>query len=103
MSQPASRANALLMVLCFASSIAAQATDAAQSKPTSRQTVTPDGKAADKAGAKAPAGDPLKVNFTLPFKEALAKAKKENRLIFLKPIYGGVDPAGAKDYRCGSW
>ena len=50
-----------------------------------------------------PAGDPSRVHFTLPFAQALAKAKAENRLMFLKPIYGGVNKAGAKDYRCGSW
>lgn len=49
------------------------------------------------------AGDSLHVDFTLPFEKALKKAKKENRLLFLKPIYGGVDEEGANDYRCGSW
>lgn len=49
------------------------------------------------------AGDPLHVRFTLPFEKALAKAKAEKRLLFLKPIYGGVDREGARDYRCGSW
>ena len=48
-------------------------------------------------------GDTNKIRFTLPFKRALAKAKKENRLLFVKPIFGGVDEEGAKDYRCGSW
>jgi len=51
----------------------------------------------------ASAGDSLHVNFTLPFEKALKKAKQESRLLFLKPIYGGVDQAGANDYRCGSW
>ncbi len=55
-------------------------------------------------GAEAkPAGDLLKIDFTLPFSKALAKAKAENRMIFLKPIYGGMDAEGYRDYRCGSW
>ena len=49
------------------------------------------------------AGDTRRVDFVLPFEAALAKAKAENRMLFIKPIYGGVDPDGAKDYRCGSW
>ena len=48
-------------------------------------------------------GENRKIDFILPFEKALAKAKKEKRLLFLKPIYGGVDKEGAKDYRCGSW
>lgn len=48
-------------------------------------------------------GDPSHVEFTLPFADALAKAKAENRLLFVKPVYGGVDGEGARDYRCGSW
>jgi len=48
-------------------------------------------------------GDTRRVHFVLPFKEALAKAKREKRLLFVKPIYGGVNEEGAKDYRCGSW
>ena len=48
-------------------------------------------------------GDVRSIEFVLPFKKALAIAKKEKRLIFLKPIYGGVDQLGAKEYRCGNW
>ena len=48
-------------------------------------------------------GDPQRIHFTLPFKKAMAKAKAENRLLFLKPIYGGVDEIGARDYRAGNW
>ncbi len=48
-------------------------------------------------------GDPVKADFTLDFDQALAKAKTENKLLLLKPIYGGVDALGRKDYRCGSW
>ena len=48
------------------------------------------------------AGDTRCIEF-LPFDKALAKAKAEKRLLFLKPIYGGVDEDGARDYRCGSW
>ena len=48
-------------------------------------------------------GDPRRINFTLPFKKAMAKAKAENRLLFLNPIYGGVDKIGARDYRAGNW
>jgi len=50
-----------------------------------------------------PSGDLLKIDFTLPFSKALAKAKAENRMLFLKPIYGGMDAEGYRDYRCGSW
>ena len=48
-------------------------------------------------------GDPRRINFTLPLKKAMAKAKAENRMLFLKPIYGGVDEIGARDYRAGNW
>ena len=48
-------------------------------------------------------GDPRRINFTLPFKKAMAKAQAENRMVFLKPIYGGVDKIGARDYRAGNW
>ena len=48
-------------------------------------------------------GDPRHIDFVRPFAKALEKAKAERRLIFLKPIYGGVDAAGARDYRCGNW
>ena len=48
-------------------------------------------------------GDVRPIQFTLPFEVALKKAKAENRLILLKPIYGGVDQLGERDYRCGSW
>lgn len=48
-------------------------------------------------------GDTRSINFTLPFEKAMEKAKREQRLVFLKPIYGGMDTAGAKDYRTGSW
>ena len=49
------------------------------------------------------AGDSRRVHFTLPYKKALARSQAANRVLFLKPIYGGVDSEGAKDYRCGSW
>ena len=56
------------------------------------------------AAAEAPnEGDTRSAKFVLPFSEALKLAKKEKRLILLKPIYGGVDQLGEKDYRCGSW
>ncbi len=48
-------------------------------------------------------GDLRRINFTLPFKKAMAKAKAENRMVFLKPIYGGMDKIGARDYRAGNW
>ena len=43
--------------------------------------------------------------WTLPghFKEALARAKKENRLIIIKGIAFGVDEAGAKCATKGEW
>jgi len=49
------------------------------------------------------AGETGEVAFTLPFSAARAKALREGKLLFLKPIYGGVDRAGALDYREGSW
>ncbi len=48
-------------------------------------------------------GDPRRIHFTLPFKKAMAKAKAENRMVFLSPIYGGMDKIGARDYRAGNW
>jgi hypothetical protein len=48
-------------------------------------------------------GDTREIKFVLPFDKALDTAKKEQRLIFLKPIYGGVDQLGAQEYRCGNW
>ncbi len=48
-------------------------------------------------------GDTRRVPFVLPFADALEKAKAEDRLLFVKPIFGGVDVEGAADYRCGSW
>ena len=48
-------------------------------------------------------GDLRSIKFVLPFEKALETAKREKRLIFLKPIYGGVDQLGAKEYRCGDW
>ncbi len=53
--------------------------------------------------ATAGAQETDRIEFTLPFEKALAKAKAENKLLFLKPIYGGVDAIGAKDYCSGSW
>lgn len=53
--------------------------------------------------AKPAGGDARRITFEPTFADALAKAKREKRLLFLKPIYGGVDAEGAKDYRCGSW
>ena len=55
------------------------------------------------AASFAGAQDTARIEFTLPFDKALAKAKAENKLIFLKPVYGGVDAVGAKDYCSGSW
>jgi len=48
-------------------------------------------------------GDTLRVEFVLPYEKAVERARAENRLVYLKPIYGGVDAAGYEDYRCGSW
>ena len=49
------------------------------------------------------AQDTARIQFTLPFEQALAKAKADKKLLFMKPIYGGVDEIGAKDYCRGSW
>ncbi len=53
--------------------------------------------------ASAQPGDNRKIKFTLPARDAFDRAVAENRLLFLKPIYGGVDQAGYADYRAGSW
>ncbi len=53
--------------------------------------------------AHADPGDPRKIDFTLPARDAFDQAVAENRLLFIKPIYGGVDQAGYADYRAGSW
>jgi len=53
--------------------------------------------------AAEPGGDSRRIRFVLPVKTARAQAKQQRRLLFVKPIYGGVDRAGYKDYRCGSW
>ena len=47
--------------------------------------------------------DNTKIRFVRPFAKAFAEAKEKNRMIFLKPIYGGLDAEGAEDYRCGRW
>ncbi len=51
----------------------------------------------------ATAEDKSRVEFTLPFEKALVKAQAEGKLLFIKPIYGGVDALGAKDYCRGRW
>ena len=48
-------------------------------------------------------GDPRHIEFTLPADAAFKLARDENRLLFLKPIYGGVNQTGYADYRAGSW
>ena len=54
------------------------------------------------AGGETP-GDSRHIPFVSPFEEAQAQAVEQQRLLFLKPVYGGVDQRGAEDYRCGSW
>ena len=51
----------------------------------------------------ASAGDSRHVSFELPFEQALEHSRSENRMLFLKPVYGGMDRAGAEDYREGQW
>ena len=48
-------------------------------------------------------GDPRGIDFVRPFPVAQKRALAENRLLFVKPIYGGVDQLGAANYRCGRW
>ncbi len=48
-------------------------------------------------------GDTRGIDFVRPFPVAQKQAQAENRLLFVKPIYGGVDQLGAADYRCGRW
>ena len=52
---------------------------------------------------EAAAGDPRHVAFVQPFEQALARSRSENRMLFLKPVYGGMDREGAEDYRTGQW
>jgi len=59
--------------------------------------------AADEPSVSSQAGDTRRVEFVLPFERALEIAKEENRLLFVKPILGGVSEAGYRDCRCGSW
>lgn len=48
-------------------------------------------------------GDTRRIDFVRPFPVAQKQAQAENRLLFVKPVYGGVDQLGAADYRCGRW
>ena len=43
------------------------------------------------------------VTFERDLDRVFVRAKEENKLVFFKPIYGGVDAEGAKDYREGCW
>ena len=47
--------------------------------------------------------EPTQLTRVLPFREALHTAKAEHRLVFLKPVYGGIDEAGASNYCAGTW
>ena len=53
--------------------------------------------------AQQPGGDPTVVDFLRPVAAARARAEREHRLLFLKPVYGGMDEAGAQSYCRGSW
>ena len=48
-------------------------------------------------------GDDRVVRFEHPVTAALERAQKERRLLFLKPVYGGVDELGARSYCEGTW
>jgi hypothetical protein len=48
-------------------------------------------------------GDQRIVRFDRPVAAALERAKHEQRLVFLKPVYGGVDQLGARSYCEGTW
>ena len=48
-------------------------------------------------------GDPRAVEFVLPVSRALEQARHENRLLFIKPVYGGMDREGALNYCRGTW
>jgi len=47
-------------------------------------------------------GDTRQVEFVLPVQKAAEQATAL-KLLFLKPIYGGVSQEGYRDYRAGSW
>lgn len=48
-------------------------------------------------------GDPEVVRFVRPVATAVARAKAERRLLFVKPVYGGMDADGADSYCHGQW
>ncbi len=55
-------------------------------------------------------GDPSRIQWVRPFKDALKQAKEKNRLLFIKPILGGSNTpkeggkvAGGKNDCDGSW
>lgn len=43
------------------------------------------------------------VQFERDLDRVFKKAKSEHKLVFFKPVYGGVDAEGAKDYHEGCW
>ena len=49
--------------------------------------------------------DPSAIKWQVPgtFGEALARAKKEKRILLIKGIAFGIDEEGAKDATCGTW
>ena len=67
-----------------------------------KKTAPPKSKPAGTADQTSP-GDLLRIQFTTSFLKAMATAKSEKRLVLLKPIFGGVDSAGIRDYRMGAW
>lgn len=48
-------------------------------------------------------GQPEIVHFVRPVTAAVERAKAERRLLFLKPVYGGMDAEGATNYCRGQW
>ncbi len=48
-------------------------------------------------------GDERVVQFVVPVAKAREVAAQERRLIFLKPVYGGMDADGAMSYCWGTW
>ena len=47
--------------------------------------------------------DTRHVVFERDLDKVFSQAKAEKKLVFFKPVFGGVDAEGAKDYREGCW
>ena len=96
------RSRSVFPVLAaFAAVLALSSSSLAEEQPALPAPAPSEGVVAESAEANP--GDTRRIDFTPAFTDALAEAKASAKPMFLKPIYGGVDKLGARDYRCGSW